>query len=86
VSSRGYDGSHLVTNEGVAAGMLVGDGVETYVPSSTGKVTIQNAGALRFGLNVPNTSYSLCAQFSITQLKVTRCEDGSGNTYLCPNQ
>ena len=86
VSTRGYDGSALVTNEGVAAGMLVSDGTETYVPSSTGKVTIRNPGSLRFGLNVPNTSYNLCAQFSVSLLKRIRCEDGSGNTYVCPNQ
>jgi hypothetical protein len=81
-NSRGYSGGTLHTSDGYPVGLLLSDGSQVYSTNS-GKVVIQNAGQLRFGINIPYGSSGLCHSVNFTQLKVTRCQDSSGNTYAC---
>ena len=67
----------------VAAGLVGTDGTEVFLLGSYAVKTLNNAGTLKFGFNLPN-SYGLCSSATITELKIDHCEDSTSTTYPCP--
>jgi hypothetical protein len=85
ISVSGADSSGNVQSaNGGAEGLYASDSTATFLVGTSLNQTISNAGALRIGINAPSSATNLCQMVTITSLTVTRCEDASGNTYVCP--
>ncbi len=83
-SLNGRKDGTTYTNEGLAAGLVGTDGTEVFLLGTYASKTVINAGTLKFGFNLPASSYGLCSSATITELTVQHCEDVSGTTYPCP--
>ena len=81
-TNTGWNGSTIVQNEGIAAGLVASDGTTVYLLGENGAVSIVNRGSLRLGFNAPSVS-SGCFQLDVNYLSVDRCTDASGNIHTC---
>lgn len=78
--------------DGVAAGLLASDSTEAVLLGNLPMVNsahvwnINHQGILRFGFNTDSAGgYSQgCVHWDYYDMKLTHCEDSSGNTFPCP--
>ena len=82
VDLKGNAGTEVTTNQSQPAGLYGTDGTEVFpLPGDTQKA-ITHSGLLKFGFNAPNVPNS-CSTLFITDFRIERCFDASGNTYPC---
>jgi hypothetical protein len=81
-TNTGWDGSQIVQNEGMPAGLVASDGTNVYFLGENSTVTIKARGSLRLGFNSRMVSYG-CHQLDVNYLAITRCTDAQGNSQAC---
>jgi hypothetical protein len=86
-SMYGSLGGPATMNGTIPMGISASDGSEVFsVGTSVSNKVIANDGTLKLGFNVPlNNGYNtFCGSLTVSSVRITRCEDASGNAYLCP--